>query len=88
MPGMILISSAASRPVDRDILDHVLIQRLAGLSGIDRDDDVRARDNFNFLLCGLDLENDRRQAQSGALRQRDACVLQKSARPGAVTVTV
>jgi len=29
-------------------------------------------DNLYFLFCGLDLENDGRQAQSRALRQRNA----------------
>ena len=59
-------------PGDRNVLDHVLVQRLARLSGIDRHYYIRAGHHLNLLLCGLHLENDRRQTQSRTLCQNDA----------------
>ena len=50
----------------------LLFSRLAGLPRIGRHYYVGTGDNLDFLLRGSDLEDDRRQSQSCALRQDNA----------------
>ncbi len=58
-------------PVQRDILDHAFVQRLAGRSGVGRHLHVAAGNHNYFFLRGLDSKDNRGETQSRSLVESD-----------------